>query len=80
MVSDLNPKQIPSSTTSTVFYITQKGWEALTELVRKPHPSEMYLTRLGGKAKPLKAPKKEKKELDEEDLAFKAKQQAGALH
>ena len=31
----------------------------------------------GGKAKPLKAPKKEKKELDEEDLAFKAKQREG---
>lgn len=27
-----------------------------------------------GKAKPLKAPKKEQKELDDEDLAFKAKQ------
>ncbi|KIW97482.1 uncharacterized protein Z519_01066 [Cladophialophora bantiana CBS 173.52] len=33
---------------------------------------------VGGKVKPLKAPKKEKKELDEEDLAFKAKQQADA--
>lgn len=31
----------------------------------------------GGKAKPLKAAKKEKKELDEEDLAFKEKQRAG---
>lgn len=27
-----------------------------------------------GKAKPLKAPKKEVKELDDDDLAFKAKQ------
>ncbi|KAI9883779.1 MAG: Translation machinery-associated protein 7 [Watsoniomyces obsoletus] len=34
--------------------------------------------REGGKAKPLKAPKKEKKELDEEDLAFHAKQKADA--
>ncbi|KAI4214402.1 MAG: hypothetical protein LQ351_003155 [Letrouitia transgressa] len=34
--------------------------------------------RAGGKAKPLKAPKKEKKELDEEDVAFKKKQQADA--
>ncbi|EEH19882.2 hypothetical protein PABG_02141 [Paracoccidioides brasiliensis Pb03] len=34
--------------------------------------------REGGKAKPLKAPKKEKKELDEEDLAFKEKQRADA--
>ncbi|KAI9871366.1 MAG: hypothetical protein M1830_002983 [Pleopsidium flavum] len=31
----------------------------------------------GGKAKPLKAPKKEKKEVDEEDLAFREKQKAG---
>jgi len=31
----------------------------------------------GGKAKPLKQPKKEKKELDEEDKAFQDKQRAG---
>jgi len=35
---------------------------------------------LGGKAKPLKAPKKEKKDLDEEDLAFREKQKAGKTH
>ncbi|KAK6457417.1 translation machinery associated TMA7 [Scheffersomyces xylosifermentans] len=34
--------------------------------------------RQGGKAKPLKAPKKKTQELDEEDLAFKAKQKADA--
>ncbi|KAI9755489.1 MAG: Translation machinery-associated protein 7 [Lichina confinis] len=34
--------------------------------------------REGGKAKPLKQPKKEKKELDEDELAFKAKQKADA--
>ena len=34
----------------------------------------------GGKVKPLKAPKKEKKEMDEEDVAFKAKQAAGATN
>ncbi|KAI4145996.1 MAG: hypothetical protein LQ340_006081 [Diploschistes diacapsis] len=34
-------------------------------------------SREGGKAKPLKAAKKEKKELDEDDLAFQAKQRAG---
>jgi hypothetical protein len=34
--------------------------------------------RAGGKAKPLKAPKKEKKELDEDELAFQAKQKADA--
>lgn len=33
----------------------------------------------GGKAKPLKAAKKEKRELDEEDLAFKERQRAGML-
>ena len=32
---------------------------------------------VGGKAKPLKAPKKDKKEVDEDDLAFQAKQRAG---
>ncbi|KZT03561.1 TMA7-domain-containing protein, partial [Laetiporus sulphureus 93-53] len=38
-------------------------------------------TRQGGKAKPLKAPKKDKKELDEDDLAFKErkKQEEAAL-
>ncbi|PGH17782.1 hypothetical protein AJ79_00923 [Helicocarpus griseus UAMH5409] len=32
----------------------------------------------GGKAKPLKAPKKEKKELDEDEIAFREKQKADA--
>jgi len=32
----------------------------------------------GGKAKPLKAPKKEKKDLDDDDLAYKEKQRAEA--
>jgi Translation machinery associated TMA7 len=32
---------------------------------------------LGGKVKPLKAPKKEKEEKDEDEVAFKAKQAAG---
>lgn len=35
-------------------------------------------SREGGKVKPLKAPKKEKKEFDEDDLAFKDKQRAEA--
>ncbi|EDN02258.1 hypothetical protein I7I51_01788 [Histoplasma capsulatum] len=34
--------------------------------------------REGGKAKPLKAPKKEKKELDEDEIAFREKQKADA--
>ncbi|KAI9792785.1 MAG: Translation machinery-associated protein 7 [Peltula sp. TS41687] len=37
-----------------------------------------HATLQGGKAKPLKQPKKEKKELDEEDLAFKEKQKKDA--
>lgn len=32
--------------------------------------------RQAGKAKPLKAPKKDKKDFDDEDVAFKAKQKA----
>lgn len=32
---------------------------------------------IGGKVKPLKAPKKETKELDEDEIAFKEKQKAG---
>ncbi|GLI73294.1 translation machinery-associated protein 7 [Penicillium ochrochloron] len=35
-------------------------------------------SREGGKVKPLKAAKKEKKELDEDDLAYKEKQRADA--
>ena len=31
----------------------------------------------GGKAKPLKAPKKASKDLDEDDMAFREKQKAG---
>lgn len=31
----------------------------------------------GGKAKPLKAPKKEKKDLDEDEVAYREKQKAG---
>lgn len=35
--------------------------------------------RIGGKVKPLKSAKKEKKDFDDEDLAFKEKQRAGEL-
>lgn len=34
--------------------------------------------RQGGKAKPLKAPKKKQQDLDDDDAAFKAKQKADA--
>lgn len=39
----------------------------------------LNLLSLGGKVKPLKAAKKDKKDLDEDDLAFKEKQRAGTL-
>ncbi|KAI1908170.1 Translation machinery-associated protein 7 [Ophidiomyces ophidiicola] len=35
-------------------------------------------SREGGKVKPLKAPKKEKKEMDDDEIAFKEKQKADA--
>jgi len=35
-------------------------------------------SREGGKIKPLKGPKKEKKDLDEDDMAFREKQRADA--
>lgn len=35
------------------------------------------MSSLGGKAKPLKAPKKEKKEMDEDEIAYREKQKAG---
>lgn len=38
------------------------------------HANKLYA---GGKAKPLKAPKKEKKELDEDEIAYRDKQKAG---
>lgn len=44
-------------------------------------PFNYYLQmsgRQGGKAKPLKAPKKKNQEYDEDDEAFKAKQKADA--
>lgn len=34
---------------------------------------------IGGKVKPLRGPKKEKKDLDDEELAFKEKQKAGMI-
>ena len=44
-----------------------------------PHPDSQLTLAPGGKAKPLKAPKKEKKEEDEMDKDFKAKQAAGIV-
>jgi hypothetical protein len=48
-----------------------------TDIVQGLHMHADRLPSLGGKAKPLKAPKKEKKELDEDDLAHKEKMKAG---
>lgn len=42
------------------------------------HRPLIFSSRLGGKVKPLKAPKKEKKDLDEDEIAYKAKQAADA--
>lgn len=39
----------------------------------------LNLLSLGGKVKPLKSAKKDKKDLDEDDLAYKEKQRAGTL-
>ena len=39
----------------------------------------LTIPKKGGKAKPLKAVKKDKKELDEDDLAFQAKQREGMI-
>ena len=48
---------------------------------RRSRPASPSISSLtlgpGGKVKPLKAPKKEKKDMDEDEIAFKAKQQAG---
>lgn len=41
-------------------------------------PPSLTLFLAGGKAKPLKQPKKDKKDLDEDELEFKAKQAADA--
>ena len=41
-----------------------------------PKPNALSLLQ-GGKAKPLKAPKKEKKDLDEDEIAYREKQKAG---
>jgi hypothetical protein len=44
---------------------------------RVTYPLIFVLFGAGGKAKPLKTPKKEKKELDDDDMVFKERQKAG---
>lgn len=41
------------------------------------HHTDSYRYFSGGKAKPLKAPKKDKKELDDDELAYKEKLRLG---
>lgn len=55
------------------------------EKVRRPHRfsfrARSSLTpRTGGKVKPLKGPKKQAKDLDDDDKAFQDKQRAGMSH
>ncbi|KAL9122159.1 MAG: hypothetical protein Q9187_001288 [Circinaria calcarea] len=70
---------------STVFLSLNqsRAWEVAAEKVCSyitfypTSPRPLTPSPPGGKAKPLKAPKKEKKELDEDELAFREKQKAG---
>lgn len=66
----------------SLFFEHYSKWVAQAEKVRSVSQSEStqkYPANhiIGGKVKPLKAAKKEKKELDEDDLAYKEKQRAG---
>lgn len=71
---------------STILRHTAILWVATVEKVRPNqwiptiNPLMSTVTPPGGKAKPLKAPKKEKKDVDEDDLAFREKQKAGAFY
>lgn len=76
----LSETQIPHNTALTS---TASRWAVTAEkvLLGSSAVKSKRLTRLccsGGKAKPLKAPKKEKKDLDEDEIAFREKQKAGA--
>lgn len=56
----------------------QNGWRKQRRFAGFPTAASTPLTVCtGGKVKPLKAAKKEKKELDDDDLAYKEKQRAG---
>ena len=77
----LSPK--PKSPHSIAFASTASRWVVTVEkvLLGLGTLKSKRLTGLccsGGKAKPLKAPKKEKKEMDEDEIAFREKQRAGA--
>ena len=73
----------PKYPNSTTLISTASRWVVIAEKVL-PDSSAVKSKQLirhfcsGGKAKPLKAPKKEKKEMDEDEIAFREKQKAGA--
>ena len=78
---ELSPK--PKYPHNTALISTSSRWVVTAEkvLLGSSAVKSKWLTRLscsGGKAKPLKAPKKEKKEMDEDEIAFREKQKAGA--
>lgn len=71
---------------SLLSVISQTKWVVKAEKVNMPshfQKKKILVTNIlrptGGKVKPLKAAKKEKKELDEDDLAHQAKLKAGTL-
>lgn len=51
-----------------------------TQYLNRKSIDSLLIQAAGGKVKPLKAPKKDKKDLDEDELAFKQKQAAGTTH
>lgn len=63
---------------------SKHGWTRTRRYLLHRSPSHQSQTanttvqHAGGKAKPLKQPKKEKKDLDEDEVAYKAKQAADA--
>ena len=73
----------PKHPNTTTLISTASRWVVIAEKVL-PDSSAVKSKQLirhfcsGGKAKPLKAPKKEKKEMDEDEIAFREKQKAGA--
>lgn len=56
---------------------TESGRFVLSTTIRLRSQAKTLTPRTGGKAKPLKAAKKEKKELDDDDKAFLERKKAG---
>lgn len=55
---------------------SREGWSHISRLLR----GFLLTPKPGGKAKPLKAAKKDKRELDDEDKAFLEKKRAGMYY